>query len=112
VRDACAALVGEENRSAAGGSFLRGGGGHQRGAGGPVVEMSRGAGAAWGLASTGGRRPDRLRPGRGARRRRADAADAWAPTVGGRGSEKREARARVGRPGETRSGPSRMNSNI
>jgi hypothetical protein len=36
----------------------------------------------------------------------ADVADAWASAVGGRGSEMREARARVGWPGETWSGPS------
>jgi hypothetical protein len=44
----------------------------------------------WGLALTGGRC--------------ADAADARVPAVGRRGSEKREARARVGQPRETRSG--------
>jgi hypothetical protein len=35
----------------------------------------------------------------------ADAADVWAPAVGGRGSEKREAWAHMGRPGQTWSGP-------
>jgi hypothetical protein len=37
---------------------------------------------------------------------RADATDARAPAVGGRGSEKREVLARMSRPRETRSGPS------
>jgi hypothetical protein len=63
----------------------------------------------WGLAPTGGRRPGRPWPGRGAClfwQWHADEADAQAPAIGGRGSEKREAWAHMGRPEETRSGPS------
>jgi hypothetical protein len=54
-------------------------------------------------------RPGQPWPGRGAplfRQWHADVADARAPAVGERGSEKREARACMGRPGETRSGTS------
>jgi hypothetical protein len=119
VEKACAALGrgrarrttrgGEENRSTTGGSFLRGGGGQQRG-GGPAAEMPCSAGAAWGLAPSGGQHPDRVPPAARAggaplfRQWCTDAADARAPAVGGRGSEKREAWACVGR--------AQMNNNI
>jgi hypothetical protein len=64
---------------------------------------------AWGLALTDGRHPDRVPAARAAvgaplfRQWHIDASDTRAPASDGRGSE---ARARVGRPGETRSGPS------
>jgi hypothetical protein len=99
---------GEENQLATGGSFLRGGGGHQRGG----VRQWR-CHVAWGGVEPGfdqraASRPTVARAG-GAplfRQWHADVADAWASAVGGRGSEMREARARVGWPGETWSGPS------
>jgi hypothetical protein len=64
--------------------------------------MPRGAGRVG--PSSDRRAASRPRPGRGACGRRANTVDAWALTVGGRGSEKREARVRMGRPEETRSG--------
>jgi hypothetical protein len=78
--------------------------------GGPAVEMPCTAGAAWGLAPSGGQHPDRVPPAARAggaplfRQWCTDAADVRAPAVGGRGSEKREAWACVGR--------AQMNNNI
>jgi hypothetical protein len=72
--------------------LLRGGGGQQRG-GGLATEMPCGVEAAWGLAPTGGRRPDRgpavTRAGSAPlfRQWRTDAADTRALAVGGTGSE-------------------------
>jgi hypothetical protein len=87
------------------------------------MEMPHSAGAAWGLAPTGGRHTDRVPTDRGPavtraggtplfRQWRADAVDARALAISGRGSEKREARACVGRPGERGVGRARMKSNI
>jgi hypothetical protein len=75
---------------------------------------------AWGLAPTGGRRPNHVPADRGPaaaraggaplfRQWRADAADARAPAVGGRGSEKREARRAWAGPGRKRVGRALMN---
>jgi hypothetical protein len=50
--------------------------------GGLAVRMPCGAGRAWGLASTGGRRPDRVPVDRGARGQRA----LFRPGAGGTGS--------------------------
>jgi hypothetical protein len=67
--------------------------------------------AAWGLAPTGGRRPDRdptvARAGGASLfgQRRAGT-DTRAPAVGGRGSEKREAQRAWAGPGRKTGGPS------
>jgi hypothetical protein len=62
------------------------------GGGGLDVGVPRGAGVVWGLAPTGGRRPDHV------------------PAVSGRGSEKREARCAWAGPGRKRVGRVQMNS--
>jgi hypothetical protein len=61
-----------------------------------------------GDATRRGARGARLRPlpDCGACGRRADTTDVWAPVVGGRGSEKREARHAWAGPGRKRRGPS------
>jgi hypothetical protein len=82
---------GEKDRPTAGGPFKGRRGTTERG--GLATEMPCGVEAAWGLAPTGGRRPDRgpavTRAG-GAplfRQWRTDAADTQALAVGGTGSE-------------------------
>jgi hypothetical protein len=95
----------EKLGGALGGFSSRGGEGEKNGGG-----SGRGGatwhGCAWGLASTGGQRPDRLLPGRGARRRRVSVSDRGAPRqlTGGpqwqwerEGEERHEQRA--GTPG-------------
>jgi hypothetical protein len=81
-----------------------GGRGEERG--GLAVGVPHGAGAAWGLAPTGGRLPDR-----GPAVTRAGA-NARAPAVGGRGSEKRFARRAWAGPRRKRVGRAHMNSMV
>jgi hypothetical protein len=118
VGEACASLGhGRTRRTARGGEKdrlvapFKGRRGIAERGGGPAMEMPRGAGVTWGLALTDGQHPDRVPADHGPaatraggvplfRQWRTDAADARASTIGGRGSEKRDARARVGRPGE------------
>jgi hypothetical protein len=91
--------------------------GRRNGGGGLAVGVPRGAGVAWGLAPTGGRRPDRVpvvarTGGASLFGQWRGGTDAWALAVGGRGSEKREARRAWAGPEGKRVGRAQMNSMI
>jgi hypothetical protein len=113
-------VIRSHSNGSVGGAAERGKGGESRG----VRQRGRHtAQGMWGLAPTGGRRPDRVPADRGPaaaraggaplfRQWRADAADARAPTVGRRGSEKREARRAWAGPGRKRVGRALMNSTV
>jgi hypothetical protein len=106
----------EEGRSAA--SHAGGRKGEKKWGGGAAVGVPRGTGAAWGLAPTGGRRPDRVPADRGPATARAGGAslfgqrragaDTGAPVVV---RAERRARAWAG-PRRKRGGQAQMNSMI